>query len=143
MLIQIEACFNSRPLCPLTDDPTDLSPLTPGHFLIGDFLTSQPEADLLHLQTNKLNRYQLLQAMLQHFWNRWRSECFHQLQQRNKRTVSSDTKVGPGTLIIIKDDNISPLRWNMGRILELHPGADKIPRVASIHTAEGVTRGTF
>ncbi|XP_054709171.1 uncharacterized protein LOC129218872 [Uloborus diversus] len=43
LLIQIEACLNSRPLTPLSADPMDLQPLTPGHFLIGAPLLSFPE----------------------------------------------------------------------------------------------------
>ncbi|XP_055309622.1 uncharacterized protein LOC129573263 [Sitodiplosis mosellana] len=36
VLVRIESCLNSRPLCPLTSDIDDLDVLTPGHFLIGE-----------------------------------------------------------------------------------------------------------
>ncbi|XP_055591188.1 uncharacterized protein LOC129743234 [Uranotaenia lowii] len=38
LLCQIECCLNSRPIVPLSDDPTDYEPLTPGHFLVGTAL---------------------------------------------------------------------------------------------------------
>ncbi|XP_055542608.1 uncharacterized protein LOC129728214 [Wyeomyia smithii] len=38
LLCQIESCLNSRPIAPLSDDPTDFEPLTPGHFLTGSCL---------------------------------------------------------------------------------------------------------
>ncbi|XP_062549366.1 uncharacterized protein LOC134213915 [Armigeres subalbatus] len=34
LLVQIAAALNSRPLSPLSDDPTDINALTPAHFLI-------------------------------------------------------------------------------------------------------------
>ncbi|GBN36874.1 hypothetical protein AVEN_270259-1 [Araneus ventricosus] len=36
LIIQIEACLNSRPLCPISEDPSELAVLTPGHFIIGN-----------------------------------------------------------------------------------------------------------
>ncbi|XP_044019538.1 uncharacterized protein LOC122859920 [Aphidius gifuensis] len=40
---QISAQLNSRPLCPMTNDPNDLEALTPGHFLISRAMTAIPE----------------------------------------------------------------------------------------------------
>lgn len=37
---QIEAVFNSRPLCAVSNDPDDYTIITPGHFLFGDALTT-------------------------------------------------------------------------------------------------------
>ncbi|UYV78480.1 hypothetical protein LAZ67_16001679, partial [Cordylochernes scorpioides] len=45
LLAQIEACLNSRPLCPLSEDPEDLQALILGHFLIGGSLTAIPDED--------------------------------------------------------------------------------------------------
>lgn len=36
LLVRIESCLNSRPICPLSNDVDDLEYITPGHFLIGD-----------------------------------------------------------------------------------------------------------
>ncbi|GFV74376.1 uncharacterized protein TNCV_5128181 [Trichonephila clavipes] len=43
LMAQIEAVLNSRPLSPLSSDPNDLNPLTPGHFLTNCAISSFPE----------------------------------------------------------------------------------------------------
>ncbi|XP_051862363.1 uncharacterized protein LOC127565811 [Drosophila albomicans] len=43
LLSKIEACLNSRPLSPMSEDVSDLAALTPGHFLIGGSLLSMAE----------------------------------------------------------------------------------------------------
>lgn len=140
LLVQVEACLNSRPLTPISSDPSDLNPLTPGHFLIGDSLSALPEHDLRDIKTNRLGRYQLVQQMLQHFWQRWYKEYLHQMQQRVKWQTTTSSSVNIGMLVVIKDDNLPPLRWKLGRILELHPGADGTTRVVSVKTADGVLK---
>ncbi|XP_055903535.1 uncharacterized protein LOC129939519 [Eupeodes corollae] len=82
LIIQIECILNSRPLSPLSEDPNDLKPLTPGHFLTGSSLIAIPEPDL--------------------------------------------------------DDNLPPLKWKLGRVMELHPGTDHIVRVVTLKTATGI-----
>jgi len=53
LLCQIEACLNLRPIAVLSDDPSDLSVLTPGHFLIGQPLISVPEESVLEINANR------------------------------------------------------------------------------------------
>lgn len=57
ILIRIESILNSRPLTSLPSHPSDLSVLTPGHFLIGDALNSLPDRDERDVPTNRLSRW--------------------------------------------------------------------------------------
>lgn len=64
VLAKIESCLNSRPLLLMSDDPNDLMYLTPGHFLIGEAMTSIPEPSLLEENVLLTHRYR---AMLEKF----------------------------------------------------------------------------
>lgn len=140
VLTQVESCLNSRPLSALSNDPRDLSPLTPGHFLIGDALTAYPQEDLRTIGMNRLNRYELIGQMLQHFWERWHQEYISQLQFRPKGKSSKTSTIKLGAMVLIKQDNAPPLHWPLGRITELHPGKDGITRVVSIQAAQGIIK---
>ncbi|XP_072403037.1 uncharacterized protein [Diabrotica undecimpunctata] len=128
---QIEAILNSRPLSPLSSDPNDENPLTPAHFLIDQPLIATPEPDITDLPTGRLSRFQLLEQMRQNFWRRWSKEYISELQQRVKWKKTQRT-LSQGSMVLVKEDNINPLKWRLGRVLELHPGKDGICRVASI-----------
>jgi hypothetical protein len=139
VLVQIEAVLNSRPLCPLSPDPNDLTALTPGHFLTLAPLTCFPEPNLEHVKLNRLSRWQLLQRMHQSFWDRWHREYLHTLQQRSK-WHKPQTDLSRGTLVLIKNDQVPPLQWNLGRVEDIHPGADGVIRVATVKTNGGSFR---
>jgi len=134
VLCLVEACLNSRPLCAVSNDPSDLSALTPGHFLIGHPLTALPEPDLTVVKTNRLTRWQQTQKIFQHFWNRWSNEYLSSLQQRFKwKTKRENMTVGD--LVLVKDELLPPMKWKLGRITEVHPGSDMCIRVVTVKTA--------
>lgn len=139
LLVQVEGCLNSRPLTPLSDDPTDLEPLTPAHFLTGSSLQALPDMNAESIPMNRLNRWQLVQRRLGDFWKRWRREYICQLQGRNKRW-KPPLKIDVDKLVVIHDDNQPPMRWKMGRIIEVHPGSDGIVRVVTLKTATGILK---
>nr|CAI5833897.1 unnamed protein product [Callosobruchus analis] len=137
LLSQIEALLNSRPLTPLSMDPNDLSALTPGHFLTMEPLNSPfPEPDVSHLHMARLNRWQLIQKMHNDFWKRWHAEYLHTLQQRCKWDKSIP-ETEEGTLVLITNELKPPLQWQLARIIRLHPGHDKVARVATVKTVNG------
>lgn len=137
LLTQIEACLNSRPITPLSNDPNDLEPLTPAHFLIGDSLITPLEPDLRSLNENRLSRWQRIQQLTQHFWKRWSTEYLSNLQQRTKWRKIHDNNVSPGTVVVLKEDNLPPLHWRLGRISAVYPGADGLVRVVKVQTKAG------
>lgn len=139
IITQVEAVLNSRPLTPMSNNPTDLSVLTPAHFLIGNSLKAIPEPSLTLMQEGRLSRWQRLQQLLQHFWARWSSEYLNNLQQRRKWTSPSQ-QLTAGSLVLLKEDNTPPLTWPMGRIVRLHEGKDGLTRVVTVKTANAEVR---
>ncbi|XP_056641535.1 uncharacterized protein LOC130448272 [Diorhabda sublineata] len=81
LLSQIAGILNSRPLLPLTEDPDDLQPLTPAHFLIGTAIQTIPEPAVPADHKIQLSRYKHITMMIQHFWTRWSKDYLNLLQQ--------------------------------------------------------------
>ncbi|XP_061709504.1 uncharacterized protein LOC133519514 [Cydia pomonella] len=141
-LSQIEAVLNSRPLYAMSSDPHDFLPLSPAHFLVGRTLTSPASEDLQHAPAHRLNRYQMVEKIRQHFWARWSKEYVSELQTRSKWRSHCEI-LKPDTLVLIKDDNLPPLKWQLGRIVQTIPGRDGVSRVADIRTASGIIRRAY
>ena len=139
VLTDIEACLNSRPLTEISSDPSDLQPLTPGHFLIGAPLQSLPEQDFLDQNIPPLKRWTLLKKLSQSFWQRWSTEYVSRLQGRCKwKTNSQNLKIGE--LVLLKNLQLSPLKWPLARVCETHPGKDTLVRVVTLKTKNGLSK---
>lgn len=138
LLVQIEAILNSRPLYPLSHDPSDTRAITPGHFLIGEpFILPPPIA--VPAQTNySLKRIRDEQRkLIEHFWNKWSAEYLCTLIPR-KKWLKKNEQIKEGQLVVLPDGNLPASQWLMGRIIELIPSKDGLIRSVKIQTHKSI-----
>lgn len=128
---QIEACLNSRPLYPQTEDPRDDQILTPNHLVFAYEAATLPEPCSEKIPTRTVHRYQLLQRLHSDFWRKWSQEYLTRLMHRSKWTNQKEN-LRPNQVVLIKEDNLPPTRWLYGRIIKVHPGKDGLVRVADV-----------
>ncbi|XP_026475874.1 uncharacterized protein LOC113381111 [Ctenocephalides felis] len=122
-LTQVEAIVNSRPLIAVSDDVTDCGYLSPGHFLINDVIASFPEPQ------SKCNN-DILKC--------WQDvNNLKQLQGR-KKWYKTNPNLQNGTIVLVKEDHIPPLQWNIAKVVETKKEPDDKIRVAIIKTAKGL-----
>ncbi|XP_018374065.1 PREDICTED: uncharacterized protein LOC108768206 [Trachymyrmex cornetzi] len=103
---------------------------------IESILNSRP---LSPLSSHPDDLLPLTPAHFLNFWKRWSKEFISELQCRTKWKTDQGT-LKTEDLVLIKDDNLPPLRWRLGRVIELHPGIDSVARAATVKTAKGVIR---
>ncbi|XP_075162598.1 uncharacterized protein LOC142235215 [Haematobia irritans] len=136
LLARVESCLNSRPLCPLSEDVDCVDALTPGHFLVGGPLLSPPEPQIQDTPITIVNRWQRVKALNQHLCARWKDEYLREIVKRNKwKTDQSNLKVND--MVVVRDDNLAPNEWRVGRVTKVFPGVDGKVRVVEIRTARG------
>ncbi|XP_076620344.1 uncharacterized protein LOC143341342 [Colletes latitarsis] len=139
LVVEIEGILNSRPLTPLSANPTDPSALTPAHLLIGNSLTSLPETDFSDTPVNRLSKWQHIQKVKRDFWNRWYKEYLNQLNVCQK-WVKGSHDLREGSLVVLKDDHLPPLQWHLGRIEKMHSGPDGVTRAVTVRSSHGSYR---
>lgn len=122
LLAQVEMCLNSRPLTPMGIDPSDLEALTPGHFLIGSSFQAVPEPCMKDTPDNRLNHWEQTQKQFQRIWSRWYPEYLQQLQTRASKGCRNSVPIELGRIVIVKDENLPPAQWPLGKITKTHPG---------------------
>ncbi|XP_059217426.1 uncharacterized protein LOC131994659 [Stomoxys calcitrans] len=135
LLARIEGVLNSRPISAVSEDPNDLTALTPGHFLKGAPIMSFPEP--LAGDISVVNRWVKLKAIHHQFAIRWKEEYLRTLQKRYKwKTTSPNVKVGD--LVVVMDDLLPPSDWRLGRVSKTYSGSDRNTRIADVKIASGV-----
>ena len=133
VLHQVEAVMNSRPLTPLSSRPNDLTPLSPAHFLIGGPFSPQAINDQ---QCTWRTRFRLIQQIQKDFWDAWKRDYLTILQVR-KKWFTNGPEIKCGDLVLLAEDNLKPLQWKTGRVVEVYAVNDSVTRVVKVKTSAG------
>lgn len=136
VLIEIEAILNSRLLCPLSSNPSELECLTPGHFLIGKSMTSFPEKNETKTTTNRLDRWRHCTQLKQRFWKKWMTEYISQLQKRIKWILPKNN-LAVGDIVLLMNEESPPFKWPLARVAEVFLGPDGKVRSVRVRTNSG------
>lgn len=136
IICQIEGVLNSRPLVCLSQDVSDYSYLTPGHFLMGCAPSSYPEQDIAEVPSNRLRFWRCCEQTRQHFWVAWSREYLSLLNKRTK-WQKEYPNLKEGMLVLLINLNSPPLQWPLGRINRVFDGPDMKVRVVEVKTVDG------
>lgn len=88
---------------------------------------------------NRLDRWQWVQKIAQDFWHRWSKEYLTSLQGKTKwRREKTNLKIDD--IVLIQENNLPPLKWKLGKVIEMHSGADDRVRVVTLRVANGTCK---
>jgi len=147
-LAEIEAVLNSRPLSYVSGEDME-EPITPSHLIVGRRILNLPDNldymcdlndDEFTLDTNRAtNRLKHLNCVLNHFWNRWRTEYLSSLREvhaliSKKHPGDSKSSISVGEIVIVKDDRLPRGLWKLGIVQEVMKGRDGLTRAAVVKT---------
>lgn len=135
ILARIEGVLNSRPISALSQDPNDISALTPGHFLRGGPIMALPELHCDNLSL--LNRWEKLKGLHHQFAVRWKEDYLRNLQKRYKWKAPLPN-INQDDLVVVIDDLLPPSEWRLGRVQKVYTGTDNNVRIADIRTESGI-----
>lgn len=86
---------------------------------------------------NRLKAWEGLQQIQQQFWHSWYHDYLHQLQQR-PQDFQDIHHYNIGQMVLLKDENLRPMKWLMGRIIKTFPSKhDHIGRNVRVVTQHG------
>ena len=142
VLLEIEACVNSRPLTFVGDTVETANPLTPSHFLIGRSSSYHSEGCTFDdvepvVSSGDLKDRALLQKhRLQQFWKVWSLDYLRNLPPAVSKFYNRGS-LKVGSLVLIEEDHLRRLQWPIAVVTDLHPGVDGVVRTATLRTAKG------
>ena len=119
LMCEVESVINGRPITKLSDDPRDLSPLTPNHLLLLRSGPVVPPGSFVKNDTYGQRRWRQVQYLADIFWRRWVREYLPMLQERQVWNKSCQN-IGVDDVVLVVDEKTPRGSWPLGRVLEVH-----------------------
>ena len=132
----VESIINGRPLTTVSDDPNDLTPLTPNHMLLLQPRDEGSPGVFDQKDSFCRRRWRQIQYLADVFWRRWQHEYLSTLQLRQK-WLQSSRNLNVNDVVLIMDDTSPRNWWPLGRVLETHPGPDGLVRSVKLVSRSG------
>ena len=132
----VEHALNSRPLTPVSADPSDLGALTPNHFLLGNQARGLPSIIGVD-EFDHRKRYARAQSYANAIWSRWIKEYVPALNRRSKWQTPAEHHLKTGDLVWVVEETNPRGYYPTARITELRYGSDSVARSAVLRTSSG------
>lgn len=133
VLSEAQGIANSRPLCPNSDDVTDMEALTPNHLLLQRPATNLPTGNFSDADLVSRKKWRQSQVLADHYWKRWLHEYLPTLQKRQKWT-SPRRNLAVDDLVLVADQKVPRGHWLLGRVTRVFPGRDGLVRTVEVKT---------
>lgn len=131
LLHEIAAIINQRPLTRVTTEIDEPQALTPAQFLSPVVPLTLPPGQLASLggkPDGLLKLWKQRERILNSFWKRWRSEYLLMLRTGLRRRGEEARSLNVGDIVILREDSAPRAFWKLGKIEEILPSRDRVPR---------------
>ena len=134
LLQESAAIVNNTPMCEVTSDPNDGTPISPAMLLT---LRTSPNPPPIDTFTQKdllaygKARWRRVQHLAEAFWYRWRTEYINNLQSRNKWQCDR-RPLQTGDIVLVKDKGQRRNMWPTGRVSSTRLSSDNKVRVVTV-----------
>ncbi len=129
-----ESILNSRPLTGVSDDPSDLTPLTPNDLLL---VKSREYAPGVFTEADRFRKkWRHCEYLKEQFWLRWTKEYLSLLNLR-QRWFKPKRNLKVGDICLMMQEQQHRNHWPMCRVTNVFPGKDGLVRKVEIKTQSG------
>ena len=131
-LLEVGNLVNQRPIGRIPTDPDDGSYISPNDMLLGRASSTVAQGPFMETR-NPRHRVELVQRIVESFWQRWTRDVLPLLTPRRKWNADR-RNVRVDDIVMLVDTNAVRSKWTIARVIEVYPGEDGKVRNVKLKT---------